>query len=57
MDDKMLKALHGLLRDLLGTAGTAMLGYGAWLWWPPAGWMAAGGVLIALAAIGAIRGR
>lgn len=32
---------------LPGMAGLALVAYGAWLWWPPAGFIAAGTLLLA----------
>jgi hypothetical protein len=32
---------------LPGLVGLALIAYGAWLWWPPAGFMAAGVLLLA----------
>ncbi|MCL8382069.1 hypothetical protein [Xanthobacter aminoxidans] len=43
----------------LGVAvlGTSLIGYGAWLHYPPAGFVAAGALLYAIAMIGALRTR
>lgn len=35
-----------VLQAAPGLAGLAMLAYGAWLAWPPAGWMVAGAVVL-----------
>lgn len=44
-------ALGALVRVVLaalpGVLGLCLLAVGAWLWWPPAGFMAAGAVLLA----------
>lgn len=32
---------------LPGLAGLGLVAYGAWLWWPPAGFIAAGALLLA----------
>ncbi|MBB2914865.1 hypothetical protein FHS43_006177 [Streptosporangium becharense] len=39
-------ALRWLATVLPGLAGLALMAYGAWLAWPPAGWMTAGGLLL-----------
>jgi len=44
------------LREVIGIAGAALAGYGAWLHYPPAGFMVGGFVLIGLAVIGTLRG-
>ena len=46
--------LVDLLRDLTAIAGVGLLGYGAWLAWPPAGFMAAGVMLFAVAIVGTL---
>lgn len=40
-------ALRWLATALPGLAGLLLASYGAWLAWPPAGWMTAGGLLLA----------
>jgi hypothetical protein len=35
-----------LLRDLAGVAGAGAVSYGAWLAWPPAGFIAGGAILV-----------
>jgi ABC-type protease/lipase transport system fused ATPase/permease subunit len=42
------------MRDVVGIAGIAMLSFGAWLAWPPAGFMVAGTILLA-AAVASVR--
>lgn len=42
------------LRDATGLVGVGLLGYGAWLWWPPAGFMMAGALMVALAVAGTV---
>jgi hypothetical protein len=37
----------GLLRALPGLAGLGLVAYGAWLAWPPAGFLAAGALILA----------
>lgn len=37
------------LRDVVALAGLGMLGYGLWLFWPPAAYMAVGALLFGLA--------
>lgn len=36
-----------LLRDAAGLAGAGLVSHGAWAIYPPAGWIAAGGFLLA----------
>lgn len=43
-------------RDLVGLGGAALAGYGAWLHYPPAGFMVGGAILVGLAVVGTIRG-
>lgn len=40
-------ALRWLVTVLPGLVGLVLVSYGAWLAWPPAGWMAAGLLLLA----------
>lgn len=42
-----------VIRDLLGIAGAALMAYGAWLIFPPAGFIVGGLVLFALAVLSA----
>ncbi len=44
--DKAARAIQS--EDIFGTAGTALLSYGAWLAWRPLGYMVAGVLLITL---------
>ncbi len=39
-------AVPGLLRDLAGLCGVGLVSYGAWLIYPPAGFIAGGCLLI-----------
>lgn len=43
-------------RAVLALLGVGFLGYGAWLAWPPAGWMVVGSLLLGAAVVGALRG-
>lgn len=45
-----------IFREIVGAAGAGLAGYGAWLHYPPAGFMVGGGVLVGLAIIGTLRG-
>ena len=40
------KAVPGLVRDLAGLCGVGLVSYGAWLIYPPAGFITAGILLI-----------
>ena len=44
-------ALPSLMRDAAGLAGIGLIAYGAWLVYPPAGFIAAGALLLALAVL------
>ena len=44
------------IRDLLAVLGAGLIGYGAWLAWPPAGFMAAGTLLVLVWLVGSLRG-
>lgn len=44
------------IREVGGIAGVGLLSYGAWLHYPPLGFIAAGAILVALAVYGTIRG-
>jgi len=39
-------AVPGLLRDLAGLSGVGLVAYGAWLVYPPAGFIVGGSLLI-----------
>ena len=43
------------VRDLLGIVGVGLLGFGAWLHYPPLGFMVAGGALVVLTVLGTLR--
>jgi hypothetical protein len=49
-------ALRGLWQALPGLAGVVLVSYGAWLAWPPAGFLAAGLLLLADRAWTQLRG-
>jgi hypothetical protein len=51
-----IKVDRQTIREVIGVVGAALAGYGAWLHYPPAGFMVGGGVLIGLAVIGTLRG-
>jgi len=40
-------AVPGLVRDIAGLSGVGLVSYGAWLIYPPAGFITGGGLLIA----------
>ena len=42
-----IHAVPGLIRDLVGLAGVASVSYGAWLAWPPAGFIVGGALVLA----------
>lgn len=46
-----------LVRLLLALAGAGLLGYGAWLHYPPLGFAIVGLVLLLIAVFGALRAR
>jgi hypothetical protein len=50
---KMLAAAAGLVPDALMTVGAAGLSHGAWLVYPPAGWIVGGGLLLTAGVLGA----
>ncbi|MGV1867213.1 MULTISPECIES: hypothetical protein [unclassified Rhizobium] len=54
--DAGLKLDPQMIREIVGFAGAALAGYGAWLAYPPAGFMVGGGILVGLAVIGTLRG-
>jgi hypothetical protein len=43
---QLSSALPGLVRDLAGLCGVGLVSYGAWLVYPPAGFMVSGALLI-----------
>lgn len=43
------------IRDLLAVSGTGLMGYGAWLAWPPAGFLVAGALLVCVWLLGTLR--
>jgi hypothetical protein len=45
--------LPKLLRDIAGLAAVAAISYGAWLAWPPAGYMVGGALVLAGALLSA----
>lgn len=45
-----------VIRDVAGLAGMGLLGYGAWLYDPPLGFIVPGATLLLLAIAGAVRG-
>ncbi|CAO3445762.1 Phage protein [Azospirillum argentinense] len=51
-DDAMDRA-----RLFLALGGVALIGYGAWLHYPPAGFITAGALLFGVAVVGAVRAR
>lgn len=53
----LLAVVPVLVRDLVGLAGAGLVSYGAWLIYPPAGFLAGGVLLIAAAALAALAGR
>lgn len=44
-------------RSLPGVLGLGLVAYGAWLAWPPAGFLAAGGLLLADQLAGRVSGK
>ncbi|QXZ79653.1 hypothetical protein [Rhizobium sp. L51/94] len=54
--DSALKVDAQTIREIIGFAGAALSGYGAWLAYPPAGFMVGGGILVGLAVIGTLCG-
>jgi hypothetical protein len=46
---KVLSGLPGALCDVAGFAGAALVAYGSWLFWEPAGFIVGGILLIAIA--------
>lgn len=50
-------AIPALVRDVVGLAGVGLVSYGAWLTYPPAGFITGGVLLIVAAALAALAGR
>lgn len=50
-------AVPGLVRDLAGLCGVGLVSYGAWLVYPPAGFIVGGGLMIAGALLLALGNR
>ncbi|HLW94047.1 MAG TPA: hypothetical protein VKS25_01595 [Solirubrobacteraceae bacterium] len=48
---KLAEAVPVLLRDAAGLSGIGLISYGAWLVYAPAGYIAAGALLLALALV------
>ncbi|MFP5513339.1 hypothetical protein TSH7_01300 [Azospirillum sp. TSH7] len=44
-------------RLVLAVVGAGLIGYGAWLHYPPAGFVSSGALVFAVAVIGAMRAR
>lgn len=42
-------------RLCIALAGAALVGYGAWLWFPPAGFVVLGTLLLVASLVGALR--
>ncbi|GLK86676.1 hypothetical protein [Ancylobacter defluvii] len=61
MEDERLHSDRASVMDAvrlgLAAVGTALIGYGAWLHYPPLGFVAAGILIYAVALIGALRSR
>lgn len=53
----MLGAIPGLLRDFAGLSGVGLVSYGAWLVYPPAGFLVGGSLMIAGALLLALGSR
>lgn len=52
-----LPALVGTLQLVAGLGGIALVGYGAWLHYPPLGFSLGGALLFLIAVIGALRAK
>ena len=50
-------AVPGVVRDLAGLSGVGLVSYGAWLIYPPAGFIAGGSLLIVGALLAALGNR
>ena len=57
MTKPMLGAIPGLLRDLAGLSGVGLVSYGAWLVYPPAGFIVGGSLMISGALLLALGNR
>lgn len=57
MTKPMLGAIPGLLRDFAGLSGVGLVSYGAWLVYPPAGFLVGGSLMIAGALLLALGSR
>jgi hypothetical protein len=55
-DGRVRTAVQQVVRDIVGVVGAALCGIGAWMHYPPAGLMVGGGILVALAVVGTLRG-
>ncbi|CAB4167394.1 hypothetical protein UFOVP860_17 [uncultured Caudovirales phage] len=53
----VVAGLPVILRDLTGLAGAGLVAYGAWLIYPPAGFIVGGVLLIVAAALAALAQR
>lgn len=53
---RVLAAAPMVLADIAGTVGAGLIAYGAWLAWPPAGFVV-GGLQLMAAAVLYLRGR
>lgn len=51
-----IKVGRQTVREIIGTAGAILAGYGAWLHYQPAGFFVGGVILVGLAVIGTLRG-
>ncbi len=53
----LFTVLPGLMRDLAGLCGVGLVSYGAWLIYPPTGFIVGGGLMIAGALLLALGNR
>ena len=53
----VVTAFPGLLRDLAGLSGVGLVSYGAWLVYPPAGFIVGGSLMVAGALLLALGNR
>ena len=51
------RVVPGLMRDLVGLSGVGLVSYGAWLVYPPAGFIVGGSLMIAGALLLALGNR
>jgi hypothetical protein len=51
-----VKITYQAMREFVGIVGAALAGVGAWMHYPPAGLIVGGGILVALAVVGTLRG-